>query len=171
MDQHQKQAQFQKEYPILIDTVYRYVLYRVPYRADCEDIVSETFLTAYRNLKQYAADKGTLEQWLKGVAKREIVRYWRSYKLTIDIEDTMLLLEAVDLETQPEQLDRKLLFERMMQSLPEEMRSILALHYIDGLTYEEIAELTDKKPATIRQFFSRLHRNLRQQFKHYYIIY
>jgi RNA polymerase sigma factor (sigma-70 family) len=61
-----------------------------------------------------------------------------------------------------QQIDADLLFDELMQQLSPTVQALFALRYIDDLTYERIAELTQQTPANIRKIFSLTHKKLRQ---------
>ena len=52
--------------------------------------------------------------------------------------------------------------DRLIKHLPELQRDILILHYIDGLKYEEIAKILDKKVGTIKIHMWRAKRRLKR---------
>lgn len=162
MDLHQKREQFQYLYPSLFDDLYRYVVYRVPHREEAEDIVATTLLRSFEHLDQFEHAKGTMIQWVFGIAKRRIIDYWRAKKIILNFEEALTLIETSS--ALPDATSDKLEFERIMQSLPPDVHALFALHYIDGLSYAEIAQITQRTPEAVRQFFSRTHRKLRLQF-------
>jgi RNA polymerase sigma-70 factor (ECF subfamily) len=155
--------ELERIYSALFDRLYRYAVYRIPETHDAEDIVSDTFILALQHLHQFDATKGTLEQWVFGIARRKIVDYWRSRKILLAFDDVITMIETTS-RSMTDRLSDKLFVERIMKGLPAHVHAMFALHYIDGLTYEEIAEITQRTPEAVRQFFSRTHRKLRQQF-------
>lgn len=164
----EKQAHFEERYSQVFDKLYRYMYVRIPHAADCEDLVAEVMLSAYSHLEQYDPAKGNLEQWLMGSARYHVIDYWRGQRVTLEFDEAILLLDALDRETGLETtIDQKIMVEKMFATLPAEVLALLNLRYSDGLTYEEIAHLTQKQPASVRQFFSRLHKKLQLEFQQY----
>jgi DNA-directed RNA polymerase specialized sigma24 family protein len=51
--------------------------------------------------------------------------------------------------------------EKIFSRLPPETKALVALRYVEDLSYEELSEITGKEVPALRQFFSRLHRSLR----------
>ncbi len=166
MSLNQKRKDFQKHYSTLFDDLYRYVIYRVPHRLDAEDIVADTLIRAYERLEQFDDQKGSLEQWVFGIAKREIIDFWRRRKIVLELDEAILLMEATHSNAE-NKLDSDVMFQKIMNSLPPDIHALFALRYIDGLTYQEIADLTHQRPESVRQFFSRTHKYLKQQFSQY----
>jgi RNA polymerase sigma-70 factor (ECF subfamily) len=165
MDLKDKQKLFVKHYSNLFDHIYRYVLTRISNQEDAEDVVAEVFYSSYKNLSDYDEEKGNLEQWLIGIAKNKIIDYWRKYQIILNLEETLLLFDTLEIDYL-EKIDQKIFFDKVMAKVPKEIKALLTLRHVDGLTYEQIAQITNKEPASIRQFFSRLHRKLRLEFNH-----
>lgn len=163
MTTEQHKISFQKLYSTLFDHLYRYVRTRIPHTPDAEDIVADTLVRVYERIEQYEETTGTLEQWVFGIAKHKIIDHWRSRKIVLNLDEAILMIEATERDAD-QKLDDRLLFEKIMDALPPDIHALFALRYIDGLTYQEIADLTKKRPESIRQFFSRAHAKLRQQF-------
>jgi len=163
MNIRKKKKLFAQEYPALFDDVYRYVRYRIRSREEAEDIVSNAFLKAYARLAEYRPELGNLRQWLTGIAKYELLMHWRSKRHECSLEITESLVQGTDDPTQD--IDQHVLTEIIFKSLSADMKALVAMRYADGLTYEELAEITQKDAAALRQTFSRLHRSLRLEFR------
>ena len=160
-----KQEQFAEEYSELFDFIYRYIYRRLFDRDEADDLVSETFLKAYRELERFDPERGALRAWLTGIAKHELLSHWRRKRPTVSLEFEECLVDPSTGKSFTDALDDRLLAEKMYAQLPAESKSLVALRYVDGLTYEEIAEVTGKEPSAMRQFFSRLHRALKVEFQ------
>ncbi len=159
MELTEKRRMFEEEYPRLFAQIYRYIRYRVPHAQDAEDLLADTMLQAYAKLRLFDAAKGSLAQWLTGFARHRVQDHWRRRRVTISIEEIEGTLADVGREA--EDLDDQLLVERIMAALPAEAKALIAMRFIDGLTHEEIARSIGKDPRSVRQFFSRLQRQLR----------
>lgn len=155
---------FIEEYPHLFDRVSRYVYFRIRHKTDAEDIISEVFLAAFKQLSRIDEAKGNLEQYIVGVARYQVIDYWYKRKLIYSLDEVTEAFNQADRLQAETQLDQQLAFEQLISSLPPDTQALFALHYEDGLTYQEIAALVRKKPATIRKLFSLMHQKLRKQF-------
>jgi len=165
MESSEKHDLFAQEYAPLFDFIYRYVCYRLPNRDEAEDVVSETFTKAYGRLADFAPERGSLRQWVTGIAKNEILMHWRRAKPLVSLE---IIEEAADPSIGRallERLDRRMFTEKIFSKLSAETKALVALRYIEDLSYEELSEITGKEIPALRQFFSRLHRSLRITFE------
>lgn len=158
------QDKFLEAYPALFDRVSRYVYFRIRHKPDAEDVIATIFLEAFRSLAKYDEAKGNLEQYIIGMARYHIIDYWRSRQITYSLDEMTEAFSAADRLQLDTQLDQKLAFAQLMSALPPDIQALFALHYEDGLTYQEIALIVHKKPAMIRKVFSLMHKKLRKQF-------
>lgn len=128
--------------------------------AEAEDIAQETFIKAYRALSSFRGDSA-FYTWLYRIAantaKNVLVSSRRrlvDYDLDLqDPEDYSAQVLLKDSET-PEGLlltdeIRKTVTETMYQ-LPDDLREAITLRELEGLSYEEIAEVMECPVGTVR---------------------
>lgn len=145
-----------EEYSTLFDYVYRYVRSRVYDPETCNDLVSDIFLQALAHIDDFNAERGSLRQWITGITKNRLFTYWKKHKEIISLDD----IEFGEIP----QFDQ-LAFDQLIDHLPTHVRQLLIWRYIEDLPYEQIATLANKSPAAIRQYFSRLHKQLRTHYE------
>lgn len=162
----EKQRLFEETYTELFPALYRHVGFRVPHRQDAEDIVSTVLLNAYQKIHQWDETKGTLIQWIRGIATLSVIDHWRQRKFTVDLDEVVNICESFQRGDDPSRLDQEQAFEELMKALSPEHRALFALRYIDGFTCEEIAVIVEKESPAIRAFFSRTHRKLAATYSH-----
>lgn len=129
---------------------------RAPGAAD--DLLSETWLQAFRNRAAYDPGRGTVRGWLFGVARVVLAGHWRGAWLdpgvpSRDAEGSNDPWHAVD-----QRLDAAAvspLIRDVLAAMPEVERQLLLLVVWDQLTPAEAATAVGVPPGTAR---SRLHR-------------
>jgi RNA polymerase sigma-70 factor (ECF subfamily) len=136
---------------------------------DAEDLTQEVFVRVFRSLSSYAP--GTFEGWLYRITTNLFLDgARRKQRIRFDglPEDAHDRLPARTFGP-AEQIDQDA-FDHDVQAalagLPEDFRAAVVLCDIEGMTYEEIAEVLDVKLGTVR---SRIHRGrsmLRRQLEH-----
>jgi RNA polymerase sigma-70 factor (ECF subfamily) len=161
----EKQELFAREYPDLFDFLYRFIQSRLFDREEADDVVSEAVTKAYSQLERFDPERGNLRQWLTGIAKYELLTHWRRKKPTVSLEFEERVPDPKTGEAFTETLDQTMLAEKIYADLPAETKTLVALRYVDDMTYEEMAEVTGKEAPALRQFFSRLHRTLKLEFQ------
>jgi RNA polymerase sigma-70 factor (ECF subfamily) len=107
-----------------------------------EDLVQETFLRAYRSMRQMTDPSG-FRPWILAIAQTAAIDAFRKShakrRLAPGRSDPTALETAAAPE--PEEQGRAELREKVravLQSLPEEYRMPLTLRYLDGADYETI---------------------------------
>lgn len=97
--------------------------------------------------------------------RNKTVDYWRKRKITLNLDEALTLIDALEQHQVKNTIDDQQLYNEMMDTLPAEIRALFILRYVDDLTYQEIADCIGKNPATIRKIFSDMHKKLRIQFQ------
>jgi RNA polymerase sigma-70 factor (ECF subfamily) len=129
-----------------------------------EDIAQETFIRAYRALHQFRGD-AQFYTWLYRIAvntaKKSLLELKRDPTLTQaamqsgddDDETFYARNESITYETPESVLAAKeiaLTVNAAMEALPDDLRQALSLREIDGMSYEDIAELMSCPMGTVR---------------------
>ena len=136
-----------------------------------EDITQETFLQAYQKLETLE-DPTRFPRWLYVIADRLCIAWLRkNQRQTEPLEETDLSgieTEAYSRFVATEHAEtfaeaRRDLVEKLLAKLKENNRTVITLHYLEGMTYAEIVNFLGVPENTIR---SRL-RRARQQLKKY----
>ncbi len=143
-----------------------------------EDIAQETFIRAYRALAQFRGD-AQFYTWLYRIAvntakkalmelKRDPTISENSFKSGDDDETSPLENELMSSETPEALLATKEIAEMVnaaMEALPEELRQAITLREIEGLSYEEIAELMSCPIGTVRSRIFRAREAISEKVK------
>jgi RNA polymerase sigma-70 factor (ECF subfamily) len=123
--------------------VYRYLLYLSGRREAAEDLAQETFVQAWHSLHTFEG-RSPLRPWLHRIAHREFLQSLRSQRPLVSLED----LDEVPQAHAPDPtgaVDLRVI----MGKLPLEQREVLALHYLEGYTSDEIARILDLPITTV----------------------
>jgi RNA polymerase sigma-70 factor (ECF subfamily) len=144
------------------DRVFRLAYRLTGNRHEAEDLTQEVFVRVFRSLSQYTP--GTFEGWLHrittnlfldGVRRKARIRF---DALPDDAGDRL-----AGREPNPAQVYDDASYDADVQAaldqLPSEFRAAVVLCDVEGLTYEEIADVLGVKLGTVR---SRIHRGRAQ---------
>lgn len=132
----------------------------IPDWSECQDVAQETFIRAYRAMASFRGD-AQFYTWLHRIAvntaKNHLVSQNRRPP-TDDIDagdaeqfETGARLRDTDTpehELLRQEIERTVM--RVVESLPEELRSAITLREVDGLSYEEIAQKMNCPIGTVR---------------------
>lgn len=153
--------------------LYNFVFRFVSDKETAEDIVQETFLRAFRKRKEYRAI-ANFSTWLftiaGNLAKSELRRRkrWRLFSLHRDDEsDTGM--ELPDETYRPDKVAESSLADDQIHdaitSLPENYRQVILLRDVEGMAYQEIAEIVDCPVGTVKSRVNRARLKLQQKLK------
>jgi RNA polymerase sigma-70 factor, ECF subfamily len=129
--------------------------------SEVEDVTQETFIKAYRALPSFRGDSA-FYTWLYRIgintAKNYLVAMGRRAPTMTGIdneeaEDIEQGEQLKDLNTPENQMISRQVAETVnstLQELPEELRTAITLREIDGLSYEEIAQIMNCPIGTVR---------------------
>ncbi len=130
-------------------------------QAEAEDVVQESFIKAYRALANFRGESA-FYTWLYRIgvntAKNYLVTQGRRAPTSTDadIEEAETFVDADglrDINTPESLLASKQIAETVnaaMLALPEELRNAITLREIEGLSYDEIAEVMLCPIGTVR---------------------
>ncbi len=135
--------------------------------ADAEDVVQETFLRAWHGLERFRGDS-SLKTWLYAIAlNRARARHGALARLravltpgrTRGDEPFASLDDATDPALSPEEnavvAERRRLLRAALGGLPDEFRVAVVLRDLEGLSYEEVAEILAVPIGTVRSRLAR----------------
>ena len=161
-----KRKSFEAEALPHMDALYRTALRMTKNPNDAEDLVQEAFVKAYRFWDKYERGSNA-RAWLFKIMTNVFINDYRSKSrspmaVNVDeLDDNFLYgqLAATAPGDNPEkELFAKILdddVKRAIENLPEDFRLVVVLSFIEGFSYQEIAEIADLQLGTVK---SRLHR-------------
>ena len=125
-----------------------------------EDVLSETFLKVFRDLKDYAF-KGSFDGWIKKIAVNTITDHFRGKQFHYeDVETQQVLIKetAVDILSYKELLS-------ILQSLPDMPRIVFNLHVMENYSHKEIAEMLNISEGYSRYTLNQARTKLKQKLE------
>lgn len=124
-----------------VSPLYRFVYSKVNNRQDAEDLTSETFYQALRNLGSYSG-RSSFKNWLYGIAKHLILaKYRQRYnQSTVELDENTAFAETKIEENEEQQSNKIQFLDSTLQELPENYRSVLELRFLKGYSILETAD-------------------------------
>lgn len=128
-------------------------------KEQAEDIAQEVFIRVYRNLGKFEG-KSKLSTWIYRIAYNTTVELWRKRKENISYDF------LVDQGWQPESYgespdklmergDQARLLQGLIAYLPEKYRGVIVLYYLQGKSYEQVAEIMGLPLGTVKTYLHR----------------
>jgi RNA polymerase sigma-70 factor (ECF subfamily) len=138
------------------DVVFRVVARLVASDQEAEDLTQDTFLRAFHRLERFRGE-APFRSWLLRIAHNTAVTYvTQAGRATAHpLDEVAGSLEAGSPADQLERRERRERLEKKLKGLGRTHRTVLVLRDIEGLSYEEIARITDAPVGSVK---GRLHR-------------
>jgi RNA polymerase sigma-70 factor (ECF subfamily) len=154
---------------------------RLQGKVDADDVVQEAFLGAYRDFPQFrgATEKEFLA-WLRQILASLLANLVRHYHGTQRRDVRLERQLAVELEQSSQALDRGLvaaqsspseqavrreqsvLLAEALARLPDELRDLLILRHLEGLTFPEVARRLGRTVDSVKKQWPRALATLRR---------
>lgn len=143
------------------DRVYNVIFYSMGDESRAEDVLQIVFVKIYRGLPNFRFE-ASLATWIYRIALNECLNQQRRRGAQhIPFEALLGSDEELDsgatADQQHAEGERREIVHRAVMELSPKLRAVVALKYLDGLSYEEIASVLECSPGTVA---SRLNRAL-----------
>lgn len=161
-----KKERFDKEALVHLNSLYRTALRMTRNENDASDLVQETFFKAYRFWDKFE-EGSNCRAWLYKIMTNIFINQYRakaSSPQTVDLEDVdddflFGQLSALGPPDDPEKLFFRKVFDddvkAAIDEMPEDFRLVIILSFLEGFSYQEIADILNINIGTVK---SRLHR-------------
>jgi|GEM_PF-6840740 RNA polymerase sigma factor, sigma-70 family len=140
--------------------------------ADAEDVMQETYITAYSNLEQLKQTK-SMRRWIEKIAANKCKDYFRK-KIPIPVEEEIFsdIPDDCDELSLPEEYivnaeKRKIIMDILKKSLSELQYCTVILYYFNQLTISEVADIMDCKEGSVKNRLSVARTKLKKEVEEY----
>ena len=161
-----RRSQFEQEALPHMDALHRTALRMTKNPGDADDLVQEAMVKAYTHWDKFETGSNC-RAWLFKIMTNIFINDYRSKSRTPvsvnvdDIDDNFLYGQLAQLG--PEENPEKQLFSKVfdddvkkaIEELPDDFRMVVVLSFLEGFSYQEIADIADLQLGTVK---SRLHR-------------
>ena len=150
-----------------IVTTYARRIYNLGYRYtgrtdEAEDLTQEIFIKIYQNLKAFRPEAGNLLNWILKVSRNLIIDHYRQtrrFQHTAGSEEmeTMNLSDEKlpDARRLMEQSEASRFLRDGLQALSPELKEAVILRDLEGMAYQEIAQLLNVPEGTVKSRINR----------------
>lgn len=125
---------------------------------DADDAAQETFLKAYRNLWAFDVSR-SFSSWLYRIAHNEAITLIRKRGRYVTGEPADVILEQQPSANRPDheyaETELKELVQSSLDQIPFIYREPLVLHFLEGLSYQEISDILRIPTNTVGSRISR----------------
>lgn len=126
------------------DKLMRYAFYFVRDENKAADIVQDSFIKAFVNLKGFDTKK-KFSSWIYRIVHNEAINFLKKHKKEISLESNSWLEQALksreDLEGDFDRKEAKKMLFACLEKLGLKYRTVLVLFYLEDKSYEEISDV------------------------------
>jgi RNA polymerase sigma-70 factor (ECF subfamily) len=156
---------FGQLYDQYVDSVFRYVLFRVGDRALAEDVTSETFLRAFRRITSISYQGRDVGAWFVTIARNLVLDHVKSSRFrlevaTADPDDGTAVTVGPESQVLTQLTHTELL--RCVRQLGDDQRECIVLRFLQGLSVSETAVIMGRNEGAIKALQHRAVRRLAQ---------
>jgi RNA polymerase sigma factor (sigma-70 family) len=146
--------------------LYSRAMYNVGFRItgneeDAEDVLQESFVSAFKNLESYRGD-ATFGAWLKRIVVNKAINVIKKRKENVIAQEEDFDVPAAEPGTDymPELSVDKV--RKCIEMLPDGYRSVLSLYLLEGYDHEEIAGIMGITESTSKSQLNRAKGKLKE---------
>jgi RNA polymerase sigma-70 factor, ECF subfamily len=146
------QQAFTLLYDNSVDLIYRHIYYKISDQKEAEDLTQEVFIKAWKAISKYRRTEAPFKAWLLTIARNLVFDYYKGKKKVISLDEVNVLEEPSDdnIEQNYEAKENQDNIKKAILKLKGEKQSVVLMHFIDGLSYNEIAKILNKSEGAIR---------------------
>ena len=150
------------------DRLFRLALSITLDRTEAEDITQETLVRVWERRKEWPQIEN-IQAWCMTIARRLALDAVEKAKIHAEREAEVADYQRSAISSPApadEALDRRQRVEavrRLISQLPEVQRTIIELRDIEGLRYDEIAQLTGISETQVKVYLHRARKKIREQ--------
>ena len=153
-----KKKYFEEIYNSYHDHIYNFIYFKIYDAQISEDLTSDVFLAAYRNLNTYDSSKSFISTWLYTIAYNRLKNYYKSSKRkqTYSIDSLIELQEGVmPHDNMLELQELRIVLREVLLSLPERNRKVVIMKYYGNMTSKEIGGAMHISSGNVRVILKR----------------
>lgn len=156
---------FAKIYDRHVESIYRFVVFKLPKKEDAQDVTAEAFTRLWQYIQQ-PKQITNVRAFLYQIARNLVADFYRKLEQSP--------VESLDLVTNDDNLTSNVLYTDngraseqiearselsivldQLDKLKEDYRDVLALRLIDELSFQEIGTILGKEPGHVRVIYHR----------------
>ncbi len=147
-DDQEKYAELVRRYE---GKLKRYVSYLIGDQ-EADEVVQETFIKAFVNLKGFDSKKGKFSSWIYRIAHNEAMNKVKKKKpISLDVNNWLkeILPGKANIEAEYEKKEEKEMVGKCLREVGVKYRSVLSLYFLEDKSYEEISEILKIPMGTV----------------------
>lgn len=150
---------FKKIYDFYAPFVWRILLRSLRNENDSQVVMQSVFMVLHKNIKNFRFESA-FSTWIYRIALNETIKFVNKRKRRRELP----LDENIEVKSSEDKISNKDLTKKILDSLSTEERFLLVSREIDGVPFEDLAEIMKKTSGALRVEISRLKQKIRESF-------
>lgn len=145
-------------YNICALPVYNASLHIVMNELDAEEIMQDSILKAFDNIDRFLGTEREFIAFVKKIAINKSIDWFRKNNKTPLFTEIEELADDYQISAMSDEEENAFSIEMIMEKielLPRGYKMVLNLHLIDGIGFDDIAEIINIKPSSVRSQYVR----------------
>ena len=140
--------------------VYGFIARRVRNRQEAQDLTSQVFERALRNLHRFEWRGTPFAAWLYRMASNAIADHYHAKARELPRQDPEITTDEM------EHAERRAILSRCLERLPQEQRHVVVMRFLEERSIRDIATQLGKSEGAIKQLQWRALQKLRAEMNH-----
>ena len=157
-------AAFSKLYSAASPKLFSVLLRILRQRAEAEDALQEVFVKIWQRADRFRPEEGRAQTWMTAIARNHAIDMLRARKPQASVIDEAydLASDEVDPETAAVNRSEGDRIDRCMKTLESDKADAVKRAYVEGLSYQDLAEMYNIPLNTMRTWLRRSLLKLRE---------
>jgi RNA polymerase sigma factor (sigma-70 family) len=170
-------------FKVIVDTwrdmVFNTSLGIVQSSEDAEDVAQEVFVQVYESINQFKGDS-KFSTWLYRIAVTKSLDHLRKKKRKkrFAFVQSLFGMNEEEVRHEPdfnhpgvslENKEKAAVLFRAIDKLPDNQKAAFTLHKLEGLSYQEVAEIMETTVSSVESLMHRAKTNLKKNLTDYYL--
>lgn len=136
-----------------------------------EELCQDVFMKVHEKLGEFAFES-KLSTWIATIAYRHAVNHLRKNRMLFsdlpdEIDTERHFVDTQNPETTLEERDLDQFVLKLVDELPPQYKAVLTLYHVEGMTYQEIGQITQMPEGTVKNYLFRARHLLKEKVKPY----
>jgi len=155
-------------YDLYYDRIFRFCVHRLFDKQTAEDVASMIFLEVARRIRTFAGRREQdFQNWLYAIAVNQANAYIRKTsrrKKLLEEASASLTISDINGDDNSSKLDWPMLYQAVLRLKPKH-QTIVTLRFFENLDFEQIGQIINARPATVRVTLHRILKRLRNHLQ------
>jgi len=150
---------FKKIYDHYAPFVWRVVLRTLKNENEAKIVLQNVFVVLYRSIKNFRFE-AAFSTWIYRITLNETMKFINKKKSRRELP----LNDNIEVKSGEDKLSDKNLAEKILNSLSAQERFLIVSREVDGISFDDLAEITGKTSGALRVEIMRLKQKIRENF-------